>query len=64
METMRTKAEIQEEYLKILEKREKLVKEYRKTHKLPSRGRIADTEILELDKKIVQLGKEYLSVHK
>ena len=61
---MRTKTEIQEEYLKILEKREKLVKEYINTHTLPSRGRITAPEILELDKKIIQLLKEYLSAER
>ena len=56
---MRTREEIQSEYSEVLAKREQLVKEYKKTHTLPSRGRITDPEILKLEEKMKELGKEY-----
>lgn len=61
METLKTLEEVHTEYTATLDAREKLIKEYYKTHKL-TRGRIMEPEILELEQKMKELVGEMLSL--
>ena len=57
---MNTIKENRQKRQELYEIKEKKVKEYRETHKLPSRGHIDGPEIFNIKEQIKALDKEYL----